>query len=96
MLEVAQLVERWIVAPVVASSSLVFQPNMSTYPSGLRGQAATLLFTGSNPVVLSKYGGLAPMVERRIEDPGVTGSSPVPTTIFIFWGSNSVVRVGFL
>ena len=55
-------------------------PDMSTYPSGLRRQIATLLFAGSNPAVLSTYGKVAPMVERRIEVPGGAGSSPALTT----------------
>ena len=59
---------------------LLVLPTMSTFPSGLRRQAATLLFAGSNPAVLSTYGKVAPMVERRIEVPGGAGSSPALTT----------------
>ena len=66
--------------PACAGSSPVGPPNMSTFPRGLRRQIATLLFAGSNPAVLSKYGKVAPMVERRIEDPGGAGSSPALTT----------------
>ena len=60
---------------------LSFHPIMSTYPSGLRMQAATLLFAGSNPAVLSTYGKVAQLVERSVEARKVAGSMPAFTTI---------------
>ena len=43
----SSMAEHRVVAPAVAGSIPVLPPNMSTYPSGLRRQAATLLFAGS-------------------------------------------------
>ena len=69
-------------APAVAGSSPVRPPNVSTYPSGLRRQVATLLFAGSNPAVLSTYGKVAQLVERSVEARKVAGSMPAFTTIY--------------
>ena len=76
----SSMAEHRIVVPAAQVRFLSFHPNLSTYPRGLRRQAATLLFAGSNPAVLSTYGKVAPMVERRIEVPGGAGSSPALTT----------------
>ena len=40
--------------------------HMDVYPSGLRGQVATLLFTGSNPVAFSKYEVVSLMVKPSV------------------------------
>ena len=45
-------------------------------------QAATLLFAGSNPAVLSTFGKVAQMVERSVEARKVVGSMPAFTTIY--------------
>ena len=76
----SSMAEHRIVVPAAQVRFLSFHPNLSTYPRGLRRQVATLLFAGSNPAVLSTYGKVAPMVERRIEVPGGAGSSPAFTT----------------
>ena len=63
---------------------------MSTYPRGLRRQAATLLFAGSNPAVLSIYGKVAQLVEHSVEARKAAGSIPALTTSDLFAQSDNL------
>ena len=76
----SSMAEHRIVVPAAQVRFLSFHPNLSTYPRGLRRQAATLLFAGSNPAVLSTFGKVAQMVERSVEARKVAGSMPAFTT----------------
>lgn len=50
---IAQPAEHWTLTPGVVSSNLAQAAIVLMYSSGLRGQIANLLFTGSNPVISS-------------------------------------------